>query len=245
MPHRRDRSTGHCQGIHHGRDVVHAEHGRSAFERHHIGGDGSRQSLARVAPPASRPRKVLREVPTTTGRPRPRSRPTAQQLQVVPGVLPKPMPGVHQIRRSSTPRPPPAPAAPPGMPSPRPPRPRSAASSCMVRGLPCMCIRQQSAPASASTPRTRGRSGARHVVDQTRPLSARSRATAALLVSTERVDAGAAAPAPHHRDHARVPPRSARHGLGAGPGGLPTHVQDVRAGPASRSPWATAASGPK
>ena len=135
----------------------------------------------------SRRRELLREKPTSTGRPsasRTSSLRTSSRFWAT--VLPKPMPGSRQIRSS-------------GMPCATAKASRSSrneatsaatspyrGSACIVRGSPCMCMRQRYAPAPATTPASSG-SPRRAVTSLTRiaPRSSAARATAAFDVSIE------------------------------------------------------------
>ena len=83
-------------------DVVDPEHRRAALERHDVGGDGAGARSVWSAAPAILPRKLLREVPTTTGRPMATiSSRRRSSSRLWSTVLPKPMPGSSQTRSSS------------------------------------------------------------------------------------------------------------------------------------------------
>ena len=154
------RSSRHRERIAHRRDVVHAEHARAALEREHVGGDragealgGATGSLRPRASATMRPRKLLREVPITSGRPSAASSSRRRSSsRLCSTVLPKPMPGSSMIRSLGD--------APPRRANARRSsrnarrrrrRRRSADRCCIVRGSPSMCIRQHSAPPAATS----------------------------------------------------------------------------------------------
>ena len=132
--------------------VVRAEDRRAALVGGDRGGDarGERTRSSPSGHRAIRPSELLREKPTRTGRPsdvRTSSRRTSSKFCST--VLPKPMPGSRadaaprrslRRRRSAV--------------APRGTRPlptrrrRRSGSACIVRGSPCMCIRQRYAPDS-------------------------------------------------------------------------------------------------
>ncbi len=130
---------------------------------------------------------LLRDTPTSTGRPIPTSdlRPR-RSARFWSGVLPKPIPGSTQILSSGTPS-----ATANARRSSRNEATSATTSSyrgasCIVRGLPCMCMRHRYASAAATTP---ARSGSpRSAVTSltiTAPAASERRATSAFVVSTE------------------------------------------------------------
>ena len=110
--------------------------------------------------------------------------------------------------RGSPPRPRPR-AAPRGTPATSPTTSSYRGSTCIVRGSPCMCIRQTYAPASATTPASAGspRSAVTSFTSAA-PSSSARRATSAFDVSIEtgRPDE----PLEHRQRRAAAPRRAAR-----------------------------------
>ena len=138
--------------------------------------------------PSRRASVLLRETPTSTGRPIAQMRvEPSDEREVLVDCLAEADPGVeaHAILGDARRRPPRR-AAPRGMPRPPRRRRRSAARACIVRGVPCMCIRQTYAPASAITPASSGspRSAVTSLTSAAPSASAR-RATSAFDVSIE------------------------------------------------------------
>ena len=96
----RDRSSGHRERIGDRRTSWTRNTLRAALEREHVGGDRRRHALGRPSRPVSLPRKLLREVPITSGRPsatsssrrRSSSRLCSTRLaEADPGVEPDPL----------------------------------------------------------------------------------------------------------------------------------------------------------
>ena len=138
------------------------------------------------------------------------------------GIEPDPLLGDAGARRRT-------PAAPRGTPSRRRPRRRSAGSSCIVRGSPSMCIRQQSTPASATRPAS---AGSKRKADTSLTIDAPASIAAARDLDLRRVDRDARAPRGEPLDHRAArgaAPRSASTGSCAGTGRLAADVEDVRA----------------
>ena len=103
-PITRHRSSGHRERIHDLGDVVHAEHEapRSRASTFVAIVPGSRSASGR--PPVSLPRKLLRQVPITTGRPIAAiSSSRRSSSRLCSTVLPNPIPGSSHTRSSGTP----------------------------------------------------------------------------------------------------------------------------------------------
>ena len=141
-------------------NVVHAEDRRAPIERGDGGADRRRIAcrLVRRDRRAALPIVLLRESPTSTGRPSATIRIEApDELQILVGGLAEADTGVEADELFGDPL----------------PRPRTssrssrkaatsettssyAGAACIVRGSPCMCIRHRYAPASATTPASSG-----------------------------------------------------------------------------------------
>ena len=214
------------------RRVVDPEHARAALVGEHVGRDRRGDPILDVGRPVILPRNDLREVPTSTGRPRATissSRRSSSRLCAT--VLPNPMPGSSRIRSSATPR-----ATANAIRSSRNALTSETTSSyrgsgCIVRGSPSMCIKQQSAPLPATTEAIAG--SARSAVTSltiVAPASSAAAATCALEVSIEISACVPASRSPSITGSTRAQLLLGRHRLGARPRRLAADVEQHRAG---------------
>ena len=110
-----------------------------------------------VGSPSTRASVLFRDSPTSTGRPMLQIRASPRSSsRFCPGVLPKPIPGSRQTCSSGIPAATATARRSSRKPATSPTTSSYRGSTCIVRGSPCMCIRQTYAPASAITPASAG-----------------------------------------------------------------------------------------
>ena len=191
--------------------------------------------------PAIRPRKALREAPSSTGQPRPASRPSRSiNATFCSGVLPKPIPGSSAMRARGMPA-----ASSVAMRPARWVRTRQAMSpgaicACMLRGsVPGICISTTGAARAATRAAAAG-SWRRAVTSlmMRAPASSAAAMVAAWRVSTETGACGARA-----RMTGRMRRSSSAGGTGSAPGRVDSPPMSRMSAPAARiaSPWSMAA----
>ena len=140
------------------RDVVGAEERRPPVEGRNGGADRGGGAADRPSgSPSTRASVLFRERPTSTGRPIPQIRSSPRMsARFWSGVLPKPIPGSRHTCSSGIPAATATASRSSRNAATSPTTSSYRGSTCIVRGSPCMCIRQTYAPASAMTPASVG-----------------------------------------------------------------------------------------